>query len=79
MGNYSSSAGKDKYNLSSAPDAEKSQPEGKRRMPETRFTEFPALSVDRGLGCLSLHQGPMIDYFFTYYNLKVVVLLPFSQ
>ena len=25
---------------------EKSQPEGKRLMPETRFTEFPALSVD---------------------------------
>ena len=25
---------------------EKFQPEGKRIMPETRFTEFPALSVD---------------------------------
>ena len=25
---------------------EKSQPEGKRIMPETRFTSFPALSVD---------------------------------
>ena len=25
---------------------EKSPPEGKRIMPETRFTEFPALSVD---------------------------------
>ena len=25
---------------------EKSQPEGKRLMPETRFTEFPALSID---------------------------------
>ena len=25
---------------------EKSQPEGKRIMPETRFTEFPAVSVD---------------------------------
>ena len=25
---------------------EKSQPEGKRLMPETRFTEFPALSAD---------------------------------
>ena len=25
---------------------EKSQPKGKRIMPETRFTEFPALSVD---------------------------------
>ena len=29
---------------------EKSQPEGKRMMPETRFTEFPALSVDRRIG-----------------------------
>ena len=25
---------------------EKSQPDGKRIMPETRFSEFPALSVD---------------------------------
>ena len=25
---------------------EKSQPEGKRIMPETKFTEFPALSID---------------------------------
>ena len=25
---------------------EKSKPEGKRIMPETKFTEFPALSVD---------------------------------
>ena len=25
---------------------EKSQPEGKRIMPETRFTKFPALSID---------------------------------
>ena len=29
---------------------EKSQPEGKRLMPETRFTEFPALSVDSRVG-----------------------------
>ena len=29
---------------------EKSQPEGKRIMPETRFTEFPALSVDPKIG-----------------------------
>ena len=34
---------------------DKSEPEGKRIMPETRFTEFPALSVDR--------REPMIDYF----------------
>ena len=29
---------------------EKSQPKGKWRMPETRFTEFPALSVDLRVG-----------------------------
>ena len=29
---------------------EKSQPEGKRIMPETRFTDFPALSVDPRIG-----------------------------
>ena len=29
---------------------EKSQPEGKRIMPETKFTEFPALSVDPRVG-----------------------------
>ena len=29
---------------------EKSQPEGKRIMPETRFTEFSALSVDPEVG-----------------------------
>ena len=29
---------------------EKSQPEGKRIMPETRFIEFPALSVDPRVG-----------------------------
>ena len=29
---------------------EKSQPEGQRIMPETRFTEFPALSVDQRVG-----------------------------
>ena len=30
--------------------SEKSQPEGKRIMPETRFTEFPALSFDPRVG-----------------------------
>ena len=30
--------------------AEKSQPEDKWIMPETRFTEFPALSVDPRVG-----------------------------
>ena len=39
------------------------QPEGTRIMPETRFTELPALSVDRGLGFLSLHRSSIFDYF----------------
>ena len=30
--------------------AGKSQPDGKRIIPETRFTEFPALSVDPRVG-----------------------------
>ena len=30
--------------------AEKSQSEGKQMMPEMRFTEFPALSVDPRVG-----------------------------
>ena len=42
---------------------EKSQPKGKRIMLETRFTEFPALSIDLGLGVLSLHLRPISDYF----------------
>ena len=29
---------------------EKSQPEGKRIMPETRFTEFQSLSIDARVG-----------------------------
>ena len=33
-------------------------------MPETRFTEFPALSLTRGLEYLGLHRRPMFDYFF---------------
>ena len=41
----------DKYNLSSVPDAsQKSKPESKRIMTETRFTEFPALSVYSRVG-----------------------------
>ena len=41
----------DKLNLSSVSDAKrKSQPDGKQKMLETRFTEFPALSVDPRVG-----------------------------
>ena len=35
------------------------KPEGKRIMPETRFTSFPALSVDP----ICLHRRRMFNYF----------------
>ena len=40
---------------------EKSQPKGKRMIPETRFTEFPALPLTRELVFLGLRRRPMID------------------
>ena len=50
----------DKLNLSSVFDADlKSQPEGRQIMLETRFTEFPALSVDL-----------MIEYFSDLFSEK---------
>ena len=42
---------------------EKSQLEGKRIMPESRFTAFPALSVDLRVGISDLRRRPIIDYF----------------
>ena len=48
---------------------EKSQPEGKQIKPETKFTEFPALSVDLRFGISRLHRRPMTDYF-SYYDIK---------
>ena len=45
---------------------EKSQPEGEQIMPETRFTEFPALSIDPRVGISLLPRRPMFDYFITY-------------
>ena len=38
---------------------EKSQPQGERIMPETRFIEF----LTRGMGFLGLHRRPVIDFF----------------
>ena len=38
--------------------------EGKGITPETRFTEFPALSVDPRAGYLGLHRRPMIEFLF---------------
>ena len=41
---------------------EKSQPEYKRIMPETKFTEFPALSVDPRVGIFGSALGTDFDY-----------------
>ena len=46
--------------------SEKSQTMGEWIMPKTRFTKFPALTVDRGWEFLRLHLRPMIDIFLTY-------------
>ena len=52
---------------------EKSQPEGKWIMLETRFTEFPALSIGPRVGFLSLHWRLMTGYFFSPMTLKIIV------
>ena len=46
--------------------SEKSQPEGKRVMPETRFTEFPALSVDSKVGMAEWMDGWMTWDFTSF-------------
>ena len=43
---------------------EKSQPEGKRIMPETRLTEFPALFVDPGVQISRSASGTDDRLFF---------------
>ena len=59
---------------------EKSQPSGQQIMPEMRFTEFPALSVDPRVGIfpfnlrlefLSLHRRLMIDSLYLCISTKV--------
>ena len=42
---------------------EKSQPKGQRIMPETRFTEFPAVSVDPRVG-ISWSASVADDWLF---------------
>ena len=51
---------------------EKSQPEDKRLIPEMRFTEFPALSVDQRVGIfrLALETGV---YFCLTYDIKIII------
>ena len=54
---------------------EKSQPEGKWIMLETRFFEFPALPLTRGLGFLGLHRRPMFDYFSYLWHSKLLFII----
>ena len=52
---------------------EKSQPEDKRIMPETRLTSFPALSVDPRVG-ISRSVSEIDDrLFFLSMTLKIVI------
>ena len=50
---------------------EKSQPEGKRIMPETRFTEFPAFSVDPRVGVAPSASDIDVWLFFLPMTLKI--------
>ena len=56
----------------------KSQPEGERIMPETKFFEFSALSVDPRVGISRLHRRPMFDYFSYLFHLKLLFIIVIS-
>ena len=45
---------------------ETSNPEGKRKMPETRLTSFRHYPLVRKLGFLGLHRRLLTDYFFLH-------------
>ena len=49
---------------------EKSQPEGKLIMPETRFTSFPALFVDPRVGISRSAAETDVWLFFLTYDFK---------
>ena len=49
---------------------EKSQTEGKRIMPQTRFTEFPALSVDPKVGISRSASETDVGFIFLTYDIK---------
>ena len=57
---------------------EKSQPEGKRIMPGTRFTEFPALFVDPRVEISHSAWRPLFDYFLTFVIKNYYLLSVFS-
>ena len=56
---------------------QKSHPKGKRIMPETRFTDFPALSVDprAGLSDFSICIGDQCLIIFLTYDINICYLL----
>ena len=52
---------------------EKSQSEGERIMPETRFTDFPALSVDPRVGSSRSASETDNRLFFLPMTLKIII------
>ena len=55
---------------------EKTQPERERIKPETRFTEFPALSVDPRVGISRSASETNVRLFFLYMTLKIIKYHP---
>ena len=51
---------------------EKSQPDGKRIMSETRFTGFPALSVDLRVGISRSASETDVSLFFLPMTIKII-------
>ena len=51
---------------------EKSQPEGQRIMPETRFTDFSALSVDPRVGIFPSASETNVGLCFLPMTLKII-------
>ena len=63
-----------RISLRSSMQTEKFQPEGERIMPEARFTEFTALSVDSRVGfSVFRHRIPM--FIFLTYDIEIIILL----
>ena len=59
---------------------ENSQPESKRIMPETKFTEFPALSVNMRVGIYRSASETADQFFFhknINYNVSFLIFLTF--
>ena len=64
----------DKYILTSVSDADREIPtRAERIMPETRFTEFPALSVDPRVGISRFALET--DVFFLSMTLKFIIII----